>query len=38
MLDSKRAYVDPRGGMMASIDVDTVALVFRNFTRNPEKP
>lgn len=38
MLNSKRSYVDPRGGMMASIDVDTVALVFRNFTRNPEKP
>lgn len=38
MLRTKKAYADPRGGLMASINVDTVALVFRNFTRNPENP
>lgn len=38
LLNSKKSYVDPRGGLMASANVDTVALVFRNFTRDPENP
>jgi hypothetical protein len=35
LLNSKAAYVDPRGGLHASSDVDTFALVLRNLTRRP---
>jgi len=31
-LNSKAAYVDPRGGLKASANVATVALVLRNMT------
>lgn len=37
-LRSKSAYVDPRGGLTASTNVDTFALVLKNFTRRPGKP
>ena len=36
-LNSKSAYVDPRGGLTASTNVDTLALVLRNLTRRPTK-
>jgi hypothetical protein len=32
ILNSKAAYVDPRGGLKASANVATVALVLRNMT------
>ena len=31
-LNSKAAYVDPRGGLRANANVATVALVLRNMT------
>jgi hypothetical protein len=37
-LKSKSAWVDPRGGLKASTNVDTFALTLRNLTRNPENP
>ncbi len=37
-LRSKAAYVDPRGGLTASTNVDTFALVLKNLTRLPGKP
>lgn len=33
----REAWVDPRGGMIASVNVDTVALVMKNMTRAPTK-
>jgi hypothetical protein len=33
-LRRKEAWVDPRGGMIASANVDTVALVLKNMTSN----
>lgn len=35
-LNSKSAWVDPRGGLIASTGVDTFALALKNFTRRPE--
>lgn len=35
-LNSRRAYVDPRGGLNASVDVHTVALVLNNMTSAPK--
>lgn len=34
-LNSRRAYVDPRGGLHASVNVHTVALVLNNMTGAP---
>ncbi len=34
-LNSRRAYVDPRGGLNASVDVDMVKLVLHNMTSTP---
>lgn len=31
-LNTKAAYVDPRGGLKASANISTVALVLRNMT------
>lgn len=36
ILNSKMAYVDPRGGFRASTDVETVALVLHNMTGHPK--
>lgn len=36
-MKTREAWVDPRGGMVASINVDTVALVMKNMTRAPTK-
>lgn len=33
---NKNAYLDPNGGLKASCDVDTVSLVLRNMTGDPE--
>ena len=35
LLNTKAAYVDPRGGLHASTNVDTFALVLLNLTRPP---
>lgn len=36
-MGTREAWVDPRGGMVASVNVDTVALVLKNMTRPPTK-
>lgn len=33
---SKNAYLDPRGGLKASSDIETVSLVLRNMTGEPQ--